>query len=568
MSAEYNELEELKRQIEAQQQVIRRLRENASKRQDALGGENELPDWAREVARREDLHLGRLQPMLEQDVSEHRGGQRSPPDVSRLVAALRFFHSLRSHTMTDSVYMEGWLIRSRDRGMHFPPFKSKWVRRYFVLRVCDKRLGAYVLDEFRKEDKRRLRKSLDLVRCVQIDSHLQLADSSCATTSRFGGFQWIFSLYLTKGTSSNKKHPLYFVSESEEKMKDWVYSLCRACRLEKETDEDTRSFKPNVEAPSHRSTLPSSLGGLSVYSGQSSESMLDTPRSEVSREFEKSKRPHPHSRSFRNQSVQRHASSSSAARKSSQQRRTRRTDSLEGPRASSSASACSSITSDHRSDEGDDDSTSCISQLSNLSCGPPVPPRTRLGPQYSSASSSTGVPVKRYPIDHLSSPPARYTIDEAVDNESSGETIKMHGIVSYANSQCSSDSRMRSASAFLPPAVDRSNKPAKLRLYDLEDEKVPEEMTIHGYNKSGNSFTRTPRTPQSRTMPKYRDIREPPKSAGPLGRSRELDYFNPVPLDRTHSLRSPAPSDIEYIKIDAEKTQAVKQSIAQRATIE
>ncbi|VDL85360.1 unnamed protein product [Nippostrongylus brasiliensis] len=131
--------------------------------------------------------------------------------------------------MTDSVYMEGWLIRSRDRGMHFPPFKSKWVRRYFVLRVCDKRLGAYVLDEFRKEDKRRLRKSLDLVRCVQIDSHLQLADSSCATTSRFGGFQWIFSLYLTKGTSSNKKHPLYFVSESEEVMTAW--STCEEDEL-------------------------------------------------------------------------------------------------------------------------------------------------------------------------------------------------------------------------------------------------------------------------------------------------------------------------------------------------
>lgn len=45
------------------------------------------------------------------------------------------------------------------------------------------------------------------------------------------------------------------------------------------------------------------------------------------------------------------------------------------------------------------------------------------------------------------------------------------------------------------------------------------------------------------------------QSAGPLGRSRELDYFNPPPLDRAHSLRSPAPSDIEYIKIDAEKTQ-------------
>ncbi|KAK6057383.1 hypothetical protein COOONC_05101 [Cooperia oncophora] len=128
--------------------------------------------------------------------------------------------------MTDSVYMEGWLIRSRERGMHFPPFKSKWVRRYFVLRVCDKKLGTYVLDEFRKEDKRRLRKSLDLVRCVQIDSHLQLADSSCATTSRFGGFQWIFSLYFTKGTSSQKKTPLYFVSESEEvNLTSWFISF-------------------------------------------------------------------------------------------------------------------------------------------------------------------------------------------------------------------------------------------------------------------------------------------------------------------------------------------------------
>ncbi|KAK5965650.1 PH domain-containing protein, partial [Trichostrongylus colubriformis] len=392
--------------------------------------------------------------------------------------------------MGDSVYMEGWLIRSRVRGMHFPPFKSKWVRRYFVLRICDKKLGTYVLDEFRKEDKRRLRKSLDLVRCVQIDSHLQLEDSSCAATSRFGGFQWIFSLYFTKGASSHKKTPLYFVSESEEKMKDWVHSLCRACRLEKEADEDEtaslmQKHSSHVEAPSHWSTLPSSVGGLSIYSDRSSESMLDTPRSEVSREFEKSKRTHPnssHSRGFRNHSSQRHVPTSAAARKSSHHRRPRRTDPLEVPRASSSASACSSVTSGHPSDEGDDDSTSCISQLSNLSCGPPVPPRTRLGPQYSSASSSTGVPVKRLAMDHLShhmgSPPTRSLTDEAMENDSSGETIKLHGVVPYANSE----GGFRFPSGFLPPAVDRSNKPAKLRLYDYEEEKVPEEMTIHGYN--------------------------------------------------------------------------------------
>ncbi|KAK6046074.1 hypothetical protein COOONC_16421, partial [Cooperia oncophora] len=202
----------------------------------------------------------------------------------------------------------------------------------------------------------------------------------------------------------------------------------------------------------------------------------------VAEDHDKSRRTHLHSRNFRNHSAQRHVPSSAAARKSSQQRRHRRTDSLEGPRASSSASACSSVTSGHPSDDGDDDSTSCISQLSNLSCGPPVPPRTRVGPQYSSASSSTGVPVKRLAVDHLShmgSPPTRSLIDEVMENDSSGETIKLHGIGRYANS----DGGSRYGSGFLPPAVDRSNKPAKLRLYDYEEEKVPEEMTIHGYNK-------------------------------------------------------------------------------------
>ncbi|KAK6029156.1 PH domain protein [Ostertagia ostertagi] len=318
--------------------------------------------------------------------------------------------------------MEGWLIRSRERGMHFPPFKSKWVRRYFVLRICDKKLGTYVLDEFRKEDKRRLRKSLDLVRCVQIDSHLQLADSS-----------W---------TSSEKKTPLYFVSESEEKMKDWVYNLCRACRLEKETDEDSTSF--TQQHPSHVEEVK-----------KNSATFEKLPKSQRSK---------------------RHVPSSAAARKSSHQRRHRRTDSLERPRASSSASACSSVTSGHPSDEGDDDSTSCISQLSNLSCGPPVPPRTRLGPQYSSASSSTGVPDH---LSHMGSPKTRSVISETMENDSSGETIKLHGVVPYANSE----GGFRFGSGFLPPAVDRSNKPAKLRLYDYEEEKVPEEMTIHGYNK-------------------------------------------------------------------------------------
>ncbi|KAJ1366817.1 hypothetical protein KIN20_027586 [Parelaphostrongylus tenuis] len=455
--------------------------------------------------------------------------------------------------------MEGWLIRSRERTMHFPPFKSKWVRRYFVQETTAKVSSIW----------------FDVYRSILI---FNWRIQSCSTTSRFGGFQWIFSLYFTKELSPQKKTPLYFVSESEEKMKDWVYHLCRACHLEKENDEDNNSYiyhqhHSHVEAPSHRSTIPSSIGGLSIYSDRSSESMIDTPRNEViGRDYEKSRRHHPRWRNYRHDIAERNIPPRSMDIRGSHLQRNRKTESLEGRRHSSSPSVCSSVTSERRSNEGDDDSTSCISQLSTLSCGPPIPPRSRLMPQNSSASSSTGVPVKRPAMDFLSQmafTPSHSIISETKDNDSSGETIKMHSIATYANSsQCSSDDRLRAPSVFQPPVVDRSNKPAKLRLYDYEDEKMAEEMTIHGYNKSGSNFTRIPRTPQTKSTAKYTYMREPPQSAGPLGRSRELDYFHPVVTDRAQSMRSPVSSDIEYIKIDAEKTQAVKQSIAQRTPIE
>uniref|UniRef100_A0A1I7X0V1 PH domain-containing protein n=1 Tax=Heterorhabditis bacteriophora TaxID=37862 RepID=A0A1I7X0V1_HETBA len=214
--------------------------------------------------------------------------------------------------VSDTVIMEGWLVRSREQGMRFPPFKSKWVRRYFVLRICDRNIGNFVLDEFRKDDKRRLRKSVDLTRLGklsvnffvyydlrtekhayyyhiskdnnvinQIDSYLQLADSSCSTTMRFGGFQWIFSLYFMKG-NSEKKIQTYFVAESEDKMRDWVLNLCRACKLEKQNEEENSNQAVRDEGYLHRCELPvSSFAALSMSSGRSSESVFDTPRSDI-----------------------------------------------------------------------------------------------------------------------------------------------------------------------------------------------------------------------------------------------------------------------------------------------
>ncbi|VDM57523.1 unnamed protein product [Angiostrongylus costaricensis] len=215
--------------------------------------------------------------------------------------------------MADSVYMEGWLIRSRERSMHFPPFKVD---------------------------------STSTSALLVIDSHLQLADSSCSTTSRFGGFQWIFSLYFTKELSPQKKTPLYFVSESEEK----------------------------------------------------------------------SRRQHPRWRNFRHDIAQKNVPPRTMDIKSSHLQRNRRTGFFKD-------------------------------YLSQMAFAPP-----------------------------------HSIINEAKDNDSSGETIKMHSITRYANSQCSSDDRLRTP-MFQPPVVDRSNKPAKLRLYDYEEGKMSDEMTIHGYNK-------------------------------------------------------------------------------------
>lgn len=83
---------------------------------------------------------------------------------------------------------------------------------------------------------------------------------------------------------------------------------------------------------------------------------------------------------------------------------------------------------------------------------------------------------------HKSSPTSRHIIDEYMDNDSSGETIEMQRVSSYANSMNGS---FRTVSASLPPAIDRANKTARQRSHDREEEMVPEAMIDHIYNKSG-----------------------------------------------------------------------------------
>uniref|UniRef100_A0A1I7X113 Uncharacterized protein n=1 Tax=Heterorhabditis bacteriophora TaxID=37862 RepID=A0A1I7X113_HETBA len=187
-----------------------------------------------------------------------------------------------------------------------------------------------------------------------------------------------------------------------------------------------------------------------------------------------------HMRNFRSNTTPRNIPSNSSVREVENTNH-RRTDSIDGPRASSSASACSSLASSHRSMTTEDDSSSSFSQMSTLSSGPPIPPRH-------------GVPSHVPPLN-------------------SADTFFPHYVL--LDSPVVSTVRIPSSPQDIsaPPAVDRSKKPAKLRL-DGDDDRVPSEMTIHGYNKYGSSFIRTPRTPQlPKTTPKPRYSVDPPKAS-------------------------------------------------------
>ncbi|KRX63164.1 Protein daughter of sevenless [Trichinella sp. T9] len=128
--------------------------------------------------------------------------------------------SIDDVTMAE-VLREGWLTKS-------PPewkfWTSKWKPRYFVLQVGQTD-GQTQLKYYTDEEKTRLRGSINLDRCEQVDAYLTY------TYKNRIRYQWIFDIRIPKRV-------YYLVAGNENEMNAWVNDLCCVCNLQREQNPE------------------------------------------------------------------------------------------------------------------------------------------------------------------------------------------------------------------------------------------------------------------------------------------------------------------------------------------
>ncbi|CAK1554074.1 unnamed protein product [Leptosia nina] len=122
--------------------------------------------------------------------------------------------------MSRNIVFEGWLTKS-------PPtrriFKTKWRRRWFALRQSGELPGQYFLDYYSDRNRRRLKGSINLDLCEQVDAGLHMTRNSTGTLDpRIRGS--VFSIQ----TQSRTYH---LEADCEADMEKWVDAICRVCGL-------------------------------------------------------------------------------------------------------------------------------------------------------------------------------------------------------------------------------------------------------------------------------------------------------------------------------------------------
>ncbi|XP_047524849.1 uncharacterized protein LOC125062765 isoform X4 [Pieris napi] len=122
--------------------------------------------------------------------------------------------------MSRNIVFEGWLTKS-------PPsrriFKIKWRRRWFALRQSGELPGQYFLDYYSDRNRRRLKGSINLDLCEQVDAGLHMTRNSTGILDpRIRGS--VFSIQ----TQSRTYH---LEADCEADMEKWVDAICRVCGL-------------------------------------------------------------------------------------------------------------------------------------------------------------------------------------------------------------------------------------------------------------------------------------------------------------------------------------------------
>lgn len=118
------------------------------------------------------------------------------------------------------VVHEGWLIKS-------PPTKriwrARWRRRWFTLRHTGELPGQFFLEYYTDRNCRKLKGTIDLDQCEQVDAGLLFEQ-------RKSKYPFMFDV-------KTPSRVYYLAAESEEEMNKWVDCICQVCGLKAFSDE-------------------------------------------------------------------------------------------------------------------------------------------------------------------------------------------------------------------------------------------------------------------------------------------------------------------------------------------
>jgi len=166
------------------------------------------------------------------------------------VTVKKLIYSMMSLDPEGDIVHEGWLTKSpplqenkkESKKLLFNPLFSqtliqpKWRRRWFVLRQ-GAMPGQFLLQYFVDETTRKLKGSIDLDQCEQVDTGL---------TFEYGKVRYQFMFDI-----KTPKRVYYLAADSEEEMTRWVDYVCRVCGLHPFQTEET---DVKAEAQGHQLT--------------------------------------------------------------------------------------------------------------------------------------------------------------------------------------------------------------------------------------------------------------------------------------------------------------------------
>ncbi|XP_063892061.1 uncharacterized protein LOC110373862 isoform X6 [Helicoverpa armigera] len=166
--------------------------------------------------------------------------------------------------MSKNIVFEGWLTKSPPNRRIWRTVSStlawhftfvdrcvflliqRWRRRWFALRQSGELPGQYFLDYYADRNCRRLKGTIDLDQCEQVDAGLHMerqGQAPCNTNMRGSVF-----------TIQTQRRTYHLEAECEQEMEKWVDAICRVCGL-RATESSTRTpARTRVQEPYENNT--------------------------------------------------------------------------------------------------------------------------------------------------------------------------------------------------------------------------------------------------------------------------------------------------------------------------